>query len=203
MSLTPPIGASGIYTLASPYSTLYKTGVTYTCKAVRRLSEVIKNGTEPYSAYYATVSLDETTYNTDVANDECIVTLVSTGGDWLYVPTSYISSYPNANGIAYHSIVLAAHIGAIPTYMDLTSLKTKFSNLIRDNIGITPDIQEVVVSKEKMLSIADHNTVEAARVANITDTTTDSAKVITLTAENTSLRQKLTELETYITTHLS
>lgn len=198
MSLTPPIGASGIFTLDSPFDTTLQASATYTCVAVRRLSEIIKNGIDPFLKYYVPKNIDQTKYNTDVKNNECIVTLRSTGGDWAYIPTSYIKSYPNMNGIAYHSCVLAISLGALPTYLDLSELKTSMINLVRDKIGITSDVKTVVVSKETKLSIADSTALETARQNNITDSTTDSAKVIALTNENASLRQQISALESYI-----
>jgi hypothetical protein len=53
MSLTPPIGASGIFRLSSPYASLLQSNVSYTCDAVRKMADIIVLGIDPHAEYYA------------------------------------------------------------------------------------------------------------------------------------------------------
>lgn len=198
MSLTPPIGSSGIFQLGSPYAALLQSQVTYTCDAVRKMSDIIKLGIDPHTQYYLPHSLDRTVYETDLQNGESIVSLRSNGGHWVYVPTSYVLSYPNANGIPYTALVLGINIGAVPNYLDLSAVKARIVDLVRETIGVSSTVTQVAISPTKSLPQTDHNAVEAARVANITATKTDRALMLEMKTQRDALLQRNQELEAYI-----
>lgn len=198
MSLTPPVNASGIFTLAPPFAAQLIPGVNYTCIAVRKFADIQKLGIDPYEIFYVPNALSETIYLADVQAGECIVTLRSNGGAFLYVPTSYITSYPNMGGIPYTAIVLGINLGAIPNYVDLSAIKTKISNVVHDSFGVTPDIQQAAISETKNMSIADANAIESARLAAITDNQTDLAKYLEANADLQAALDKIAELEAYI-----
>lgn len=198
MAMIPPIGTSGVYTLSGPFSAQLRANTSYRCEAVRRISDLIEFGVEPYEEYYAPVGLSKSTYDSDLSNMVSIVSLASESGHWLYVPTTYITSYPNINGVAYTALILGVQLGAIPNYMDLTGLHAAIKELVTDTIGVIPSIQTVGVSAAQLLSQTDHDAVEAARQYKINNTQTNRAKVIALSQENASLRQRLQQLEAYV-----
>jgi len=202
VSLTPPVGASGLFRLASPFEQDLIPGVNYTCIAVRKFADIQKLGIDPYATFYVPNGLAESIYVTDVANGECIVTLRSNGGAFLYVPTSYILSYPNMGGIPYTAIVLGVSLGAIPNYVDLTAVKVAIANVVHDMFGVTPQIQQAAISETKNMSIADANAIESARLAEITNNQTDRAMYLAAQAQLTAALAKIQELESYIATTL-
>lgn len=198
MSLIPPVNVSGMYTLANPFNQDVVPNTPYTCIAVRKFADIIKKGEVPYDLYYAPKGLSAQQYQTDVNAGECIVTLRSAAGQFIYVPTSYILSYPNQSGVRYTGIALAVELGPIPDSADLSAVKTRITNVVRDTFGITPGIQQVAYTDTVLKSAADHAAIEAARVANITDNMTDYAKW--KQAEQTVIAQanKIAQLEAYI-----
>jgi hypothetical protein len=202
VSLTPPVNASGIFTLASPFDQKLVPQVSYTCIAVRKFADIQKLGIDPFQIYYVPNGLDEAKYNTDVNAGECIVTLRSNGGAFLYVPTSYITSYPNMGGIPYTAIVLGVNLGAIPNYVDLSVVKAKISAVVHDAFGVTPVIQQAAISETKNLSIADHTAAESARQAEITDNQTDYAKYLAANNALIAAQAQITALENYIKANL-
>lgn len=198
MALIPPVGTSGIYKLASPFNTLLQSNMSYRCDAVRRIADFLELGFDPFEEFYAPRGLAKEVYDLDLQNQVCIVSLVSTGGHWVYVPSTYILSYPDINGVPYTVMVLGLELGAIPNYKDLTGLKQAISNLTRDTIGITPTIKEVAISAVQKLSQADHDALENARVVAINNSQTDRAKLLATQAELAALRQQYDELEAYV-----
>lgn len=202
MSLTPPVSASGLFQLAPPFEQELIPGVNYTCIAVRKFADIQKLGIDPYSTYYVPNGLTETIYEEDVVAGECIVTLRSNGGAFLYVPTSYILSYPNQGGIPYTAIVLGVDLGPIPNYVDLTAIKMAISNLVHDTFGVTPQIQQAAISETKNMSIADANAIEAARLSEINTNQTDRAKYLASQAQLSAALAKIQELESYIASTL-
>lgn len=199
MALIPPIGAAGIYQLGAPYNGLLTTGVSYTCNAIRQMGDFVKRGVDPYTEYYKPYNLSEQVYTNDVQAGVSIVSLRSSGGHWVYVPTSYILSYPNIGGISYTGLVLAANLGPVPDYLDLTALKAKIRDVIIERIGIqTTEITTVAVTEKKLLTQADHIAIEAARAQNISDITTDYSKYLSEKNRADSLQTRLAELEAYV-----
>jgi hypothetical protein len=198
MALIPPVGTSGIFKLAAPFSTLLQANMSYRCDAVRRIADFLEVGYDPYEEIYVPSGLTKSVYDLDLQNQVCIVSLVSTGGHWVYVPSTYIVAYPDINGVPYTVMVLGLELGAIPNYRDLTGLKQAIANLTRDTIGVMPTVREVAISAVQKLSQADHDALENARVLSINNSQTDRAKLLAAQTELAALRQQYSALEEYV-----
>lgn len=203
MALIPPVGTSGIYKLAPPFSTLLQANMSYRCDAVRRIADFLEAGIDPFEEFYVPRGLSKAAYDQDLMNQVCIVSLVSAGGHWVYVPSTYVLSYPDINGVPYTVMVLGLELGALPNYRDLTGLKQALANLTRDTIGVTPTIREVAISAVQKLSQADHDALENARMLAITNTQTDRAKLLAAEQELALLRQQYAQLEAYVQNHMA
>lgn len=194
MSLIPPIGTAGIYQLKAPFASHLQPSVSYRCDAVRRVSDMVEAGIDPFAEFYETNGIDESKYNQDLLNNVCIVSLVSAAGHWVYVPSSYILSYPNVNGVPYRVMLLGVELGPIPDYMDLSVVKSSVADVVRDTIGITPQIKEVAISPIQNFSQNDHDVVEANRQAAILSSPTWKAKYLDIERRFTALQQAYNEL---------
>lgn len=198
MNNIPQIGMQGIYTLLTPFDTLLLPKVAYRCAAVRRLEDIVAAGGDPQADYYTARGLDTATYQTDLAAGVCIVSLRAGNGSWVYVPTSYIASMPDQGGIPYTTLALAIKLAAIPDSLDLSYVKSKIQAVVKDNLGVDSTVRTVVISPTTFLSQTEHDTIEAARQANITNSTTDYAQLQQVTQERDTALQKVSELEAYI-----
>lgn len=198
MALIPPVGTSGIYTLAAPFNSLLQADMSYRCDAVRRISDFIEVGIDPFEEFYVANQLEKNTYDQDLMNQVCIISLVSSTGHWVYVPSTYILAYPDINGVPYTVMVLGVEIGAVPNYLNLAGFKQAIINLTRDTIGVIPTIREVAISAVQKLSHVEHSVLENARVLLVNNSQTDRAKLLAAQAELNQLRQQYDQLETYI-----
>lgn len=179
MALIPPIGTSGIYSLLSPFASQLQPNVAYRCEAIRKLSDLIEADVDPFEEIYRPNNLTQEQYEQDLANQACIVSLQSTTGHWVYVPSTYIKSFPNVNGVAYRVMVLGVEIGPVPEYMDLGALKSAVSDTVRDTFGVTPTIKEVAISPVQNFSQHDHDVIEANRANAIVNSDTWKSKYLT------------------------
>lgn len=202
MSLTPPINVTGVYTLSGPWAQDVVPNTPYTNIAIRKFADIIRDGQDPYQVYYQTKNLQLADYQRDYDAGECIVTLRSAGGQFIHVPTSYILSYPNQSGVPYAVMVLGVNLGAIPNQADLSVIKQKISDVVHDYYGVTPSIQQAVISEVQNKSAADHAAIEAARQNEIRERQTDYSKYLAAQATVQSQAQYIQQLETYIRTHL-
>lgn len=198
----PTVGARGFYTLQAPFNTLIAQDDAYTCQAVRRIGDYLALNEDPLNNVYIYNGLTEADFELDQKENMFIVSLQSDRGQWLYVPVRYIISYPIMNGIPYQTMMLGVSLGAVPADMDLTSIQNMVSDLVFETIGIRPQISPVVTSKQKLVSRANHEAIEIARLARATQNKTFYSRWRDLVTQFTSLLQKNTELETYIKNNL-
>lgn len=196
--IVPNIGVAGVWTLTAPFDTTLAANTSYTCIGVSTLADVASGGIDPYSTYYAPKQLSQAAYAADLANGVCIVSLQSSAGVVQRIPSSYIQQYPAVGGVPYRVMALACTLSAIPDSLDLTAVKDQISALITDTVGVSSTITEVQLSQSTQLSRAQAATVEAARQAVVTNSTTDRSKLLAAQTTIASLQEQIGILETYI-----
>lgn len=194
----PSIGVKGLYHLLSPFDTALLPNVPYECTAIRSMSELVASGIDPQATYYTPAGLTTAIYLSDTAAQVRIITLQSDSGIPVYVPSTYLNTFPDIGGVPYTTLVLAINIGAIPDYLNLAYLKSKIAATVLENLGIVSEVKTVVVSQPTILSQATHATVEAAREAIVGVVSTDYARYLAAAAQRDSALKKIVELETYV-----
>lgn len=194
----PDIGATGNFTLKAPYNTLIKPKVSYTCKAIRKISDLLADGLDPFNLVYEPLNVDKPTYIKDLKDDVCIISLQTGNGEWAHFPSNAIIKFPNMNGIVYRAIMLGVSLGALPDTMLLDALKTSISNLVYDTLGVTTEIKEIVISNPAIVPKVDHDLIEAARLSKVTVTMSDSSKLSKANQDLAIARAKVLELENFI-----
>jgi hypothetical protein len=198
MNVIPSVGVSGLWSLASPFNSKLLPNIPYTCIAIRKLSDIVAAGGNPEADYYAINGLDNNRYISDLNNGACIITLQGGSGSIVYVPSTSINNYPDIGGVPYTVLALAINLGAIPDSLDLSYLKYRVGDVVRDTIGIQPNVNVVAISPTTLVNDRDAKAIEAARLANIGTVVTDYAKYLQAAAELNSARQKIQELESFI-----
>lgn len=202
---TPPLLTKGRYTVTAPYTT--NPTAIYTCVAIRSFADIYQLGFDVYKTYYESMGLTNgavvgsTTFNFDAerARQPNIITLRSEDGTYLYVPDTYITSFPDMGEFLYNHMVLSVSLGALPDYLDLSALKAAVQGLVAQHFGVAT----AVVSEHRSPSTTNptrtqHESLEAARLGAITLLETDHAKALRLQAERNVLQAKVTALTTIL-----
>jgi hypothetical protein len=197
MAILPQIGSTGVFRVRHPFDTIVNPTGAYECSGIRLISELLSYTDSVVDKYYYVYGLTRDDYTRDRDAGESIVTLKN-GNDYIYIPASYIISFPDVTGIPYHVITLAVTLGAIPVGADLSTITDKISNLLTDTNGVVPDIVPVETSQVQYVSYDDDKLIKAKRAALISDRLTDTAK----SRVNLELYEatiiKLRELENFI-----
>lgn len=200
----PSIGSHGIWTLMDPFQNALVTGVGYTCLAVRNLSDITVAGGDAYNDYYfENYSIPQIKFDEDVRNEVCIISLQSSAGTVVYVPSSYILKFPATGGVPYTAIALAVSLGAIPDSLDLSFVKAKITQVVHDALGVNPTIQLAAQSESTLVPQVAHASYEAARQLNITERQTDYSKYLEAAAARDKALQQITALTQYIKDHIA
>lgn len=192
------IGMTGLYVLAAPFNGLLKAGVAYTCVSIRKFEDLIADGVDPKVTYYLGNGLSQADYDRDYRAGLSILTLQSSDGSVLHVPQYYVVSAPDQGGIPYRVLALGIKLSATPDSMDLSYVKSRIQEVVRDNIGVESEVQELVISSVLHLSQTEHAALEAARQAKITSSMTDYAQLLEVTRQRDAGLRKIQELEAYI-----
>jgi hypothetical protein len=197
MAILPQIGSTGVFRVRHPFDTIVNPTGVYECSGIRLISELLSYTDSVVDKYYYTYGLTKDDYERDRDAVESIVTLKN-GNDYIYIPSSYIISFPDVTGIPYHVITLAVTLGAIPVGADLSTITDKISNLLTDTNGVVPVIVPVETSQVQYVSYDEDKLIKAKRAALISDRLTDTAK----SRVNQELYEatiiKLRELENFI-----
>jgi len=197
-NIIPFIGATGFYTLLTPFDTKINIDEQYTTKAIRSISDYISNNENIKALVYDANGILSTVYDQHVLDDIEIIALQSDLGHWIYVPSPYISKYPDPNGVVYKTTMIGVSLPPLPVELDLHLLDTDISNLIIDRLGVTPVIKQVETSKPVLVSDAIDVQHTTTRLALTNGDITDRARVLTLQSTLQQALNKITELETYI-----
>ena len=197
--ITPPINASGIYTLYTPFSV--PTSVVYRCDAIRTFKELAKRGIDVFTTYYSPLNLAESIYNEDALLGASIVTLVSATGEFYYVPNTYIQSYPGSSGVRYDRKVLVIELGLMPTTIDLDYFVPIVQDLVKKNVGVDNTPSVVIAPYSGTVTHDQHVTLEASRRVAIQNYVSKDEQITKLQAQVTALQAANDKLMAVIAAH--
>lgn len=197
---TPPLLAKGRYTLVAPW--IANPNMLYTCMAIRAFEDIYKLGYDVQTIYYhsrglvdgSIITSPAFTFAAERAKQPNIITLVGDDGSVIYVPDTFIASYPNLSEVKYSHMVLSVSLGALPDYLDLNAVKAAVSGLVAQTTGVTPTVLEHRVPSTENPTAGQHETLEVTRLSAITLLETDHAKVLRLQSEKTLLQAKINTL---------
>lgn len=196
--ILPNIGASGTWSLKPPFNDKLVANLAYSCKAIRKLSEVVATGMDAKAEFYDKYDLGDDTYNLDVKNDISIITLVSSEGNWLFVPSSYLNGWPSSDTVPYAVVGMLLNLGALPNTIDPSFLSEKVSNVVQANLGHTPEIKFATLSETTNKTWSDHESLEQARQTLISDSNTDYVRRVKAEADLAAAQAHIQALEQYI-----
>ncbi len=194
MSLNvPPIGTRGLYSLKAPFTTV--PNQLYECGAIRFFKDVENQGIDVFKKYYEPWDLTQADYTRDRSAGVVMVTLISDSQAPIYVPSSYILAFPGLTSVRYQYVVLSASLGALPESLDLTFVKNQVAEAIAETVGVMPQVFENVAEATGVVTPEQHDALEAARQAAVTNRTTDRALYLEEKQKRITAETKLAALE--------
>lgn len=195
MSYKPNIGDSGFFKLKTPFDVLVTDKTLYTCQSIRTINDFISSGESVYEKFYSPLKIPVEQYQQDLVDNVFITGLQAGTGEWVFVPSSFIESAPNNNGVKYIPVVVGVSLGAIQDTFNLEAIIAQFKDIVITTLGITPEVKGVVVGSPKWLSNEEHEMVEAARKEKISTSTSPVVMYKYVSAENERLRNVIAEYE--------
>lgn len=192
MRLTPSIPSKGRYTLKDPFVAVPT--VAYSTIALRKFQDIEEEGINVFAEYYEPMGLTEAVYLSDAREGALIVTLVDDVGNFIYVPDTYILSFPNMGDVKYQHVVLSISLGALPEYVPLDALKQTLSGLTSDMIGVSNVVSEHIAPSRGVVTPENHELMEIARTAAISMRTSERAEYLKEKQKRIALEEQVTLL---------
>lgn len=198
MNVMPPVGTKGLYVLKPPYDALLKPANIYECGAIRYFRDLENNGSDIYKTYYQPQGLAKSDYEDDLRDGIVLVTLLSKEYPPVYVPSSYIKSYPSSLNKPYNQVIMSASLGALPDDVILDTLAINVADIVSDVLGVEVKVNYGIVPLSDIVTPEEHESREAARLGAISMRDTDYAKLKAVQDQNAVLKQRNAILEQII-----
>lgn len=188
---TPSLYAAGKYEVNSPF--VLDANFVYTCIAIRSFADIVAQDEDVFVNYYEPYAISDALFLADAAANVSIVTLRAEDSSIIYIPDSYILSFPDISNFAYSHLVLSLDFGALPDNLDLAHLKQQLANTALETLGvnITNGILVHKAPTTDYISSVQHEAATAARLAQITNAASDYQTI-------NALRRTITEQQTII-----
>jgi len=162
---------------------------------VREFKDIENQHVSVWDRYYSPAGLTADQYKSDVAEGAMLVTLFSDDAPTIYVPTTYIQSYPDVSAVSFGQRILSLNLGALPDTLPLDDLVQKMSSLASDVIGVEASVTIHNVSLTDAVTPTQAVAFEKARQAKIKDRTTERAQLVAANKTIADLQSQISVLE--------
>ncbi len=190
--VTPPINTSGLYTVYTPYTVADNT--VYRCTAIRTFDVLISNSIDVYTEFYLPFDISTDDYNLDLDMSASIITLVASDGTFLYIPNTYIESYPGMNGLDYNRKLFVMDLGLLPLDLSVENMMEDVVEVITNVVGVSATCEYVEVPYIQSITQEEHVQLEATRASAIKNHTPSAERIAELEEINNEQSVLIEEL---------
>lgn len=196
--ITPPLYARGLFTVASPWT--ITADKIYVCRAIRGFRDLYEQDKDVFEVFYkpqgfASEQDAKNAFESDRKANAAIITLIAEDdSEVVYIPDTYIETYPGMDDVKYSHMVLSVSLGALPDKLDLLATKDQIKNKVGALLGVEPDVKEHRVPHDKAITADEHATLESSRQGAITLNQTTDARIKELETQNAALQNEVDSL---------
>lgn len=205
MRVTPTINVKGLFELRTPWQAVE--GRLYQVLAIRAFDDIYRLGIDVYQTYYKPMGLIDKSldpnaeptialnFENEVKDNVHIVTLVGDDGQYIYVPDSFIISYPRSDTIPYQHVVLSVSLGALATDVNVDPVCAEVKELITARFGIAEPVVELHVAQSDIaVTPEQHYELTQARIGASNATKSAYSNSVSLQNELNASQQTILSL---------
>jgi hypothetical protein len=185
------VGVKGRFVLNPPFAELMKPNTLYTLSALRKFDEIESFGENIFTTYYNPFKLTEADLQRDRASGAMIASLMTLDARPIYVPTSYIKSYPDLNYRPYNQYIAVLSFGPLPDDTLFEPTLQALKNTTSEFLGVEPEVNLAFMPLSDVITPEQHANLEATRQAAISNRSTDYARLAEVTAQRDQLQQQV------------
>lgn len=176
IKFTPMMYARGKYELKTPW--IANVAKIYTCIAIRSFEDIYKQGEDVYKTYYEQYVregdvIGGTAFNFEAETELLpnICTLRSEDNELIYVPDTFILSFPNTTMVPYSNVVIGINLGPLPDELDLLHIEGLLKDNVLKHFGVNAEVNAMRLPMSSNPSPEEHEQLEIVRQAAITNNT--------------------------------
>lgn len=204
-NITPAVWASGQFKARSPFNVIVDPDTQFTIEAVRTVSEMQQEKIDIYDKLLKPVGIskDETTTWLEelLKAKACIIALTQRSGVNVYVPSTYLETYPMIDGVVFERLCIVVDCGSCsPGTKDrLDSTLEAITYIVQKNLGIeNPVIQYGTVPQKSYVTKTQAEAWEESRLLRIDAMANPTIENESLKKQNAELLEYVTYLETQV-----
>lgn len=191
--MIPALGKAGKYKLSPPFQ--IDETVSYVCRGVSFIQSLVDKNIDVYNDFYVPVGLSEAEYNEDLDTDESIVTLKSSDGNILNVPSSYITQIPTDEEVPYSRFGVLFEFGILPNETAFENLVTQMQDISKSTLGVEPDAALTLLPYDGFVTKEEHKLKLKEREVNIEYNASPRLQLQESLQREQSLKQRILALE--------
>ena len=192
VSRVPPPHTAGVFLVYEPFQ-ISNTAV-YKCTAIRTFDELQLRNIDVYKTYYKPKGLSETIYQEDANMRASIVVLEGADLSELYIPSTYIKSYPGGDGLAYVNKIMVLDLGLMMADVPTSHVEVLMQDIVKQHIGVDTEVKTVSVPYIGSVSHELGVEMERVRIAAIRANKTIYQQLQETTAQLDATRKQNDEL---------
>lgn len=197
----PAMNSKGRFELKEPFSC--KPDVIYEVTAIREFSDLYYQGVDVYREYYVPAGLingveykgSTFNFNEEVKQFPSILTLEGTDRTIIYVPSTYVVSFPEISEVStYSRLIMSVDLGALPDNLDLSGVIKEVNDMVSKRVGINAQAVLSRAYTPTQPTREQHITLENTRLGNIKAIDNTYAQKEKYKAENVQLQKQIKTL---------
>lgn len=167
------VNTSGKFELITPFEA--KPNVTYTVSAIREFSDLYIRGIDVYRQYYVVEGIKNGTeingkvfeFSEEAKLKPTIITLEGNDDTVIYVPSTFVKSYPIKNDVPYSRLILSADLGMLPDSVKLEAILDDVRELIIARFGVLANVDVVRGFADRQPTPEEHQLLEQSRLGMV------------------------------------
>lgn len=192
VGIVPPIGTKGIFSLIEPF--VASPSLSYEVHAIRTFKDLIARGVDPMKVVYEPVGLTAQDYANDLGDQALIITLFNPTVDPIYVPSTWIGSYPDMGVVPHQWVVASVSCGMLPESYDTQRIREAISQAVSDYTGVETTVHMTLAPVDGAITEAQYAQNLAARQAAIRNRSTAYADKLALQQQVEVMSQTISDL---------
>jgi hypothetical protein len=198
------LNAAGRFVASSPFDQVVNPANYYTVQALRNFYELEADKVDIYTLVFAPVGVAVADYPSVLSRAKSagatVAVLMDNTTTPVYVVTSYLTAFPEIDGVAYERMCIITDCGAVPATMatTLAQAMAHFQSYIQDTLGIAVTCSLGSIPTIGYVSADQAAAYETTRLSLITNSNNDLAQIRALTATNAAQTTYIAQLEAQI-----
>lgn len=202
LNVVPAYLTGGSFEANNPFDSVVNKDIYYTIEATRSVSEMQGRNLDLYSLIFKPAGVADTDYQAILDNlvkvNGAILILIAKDGTRVYLPTTYLKSFPLTDGVTYERLCIVADLGAVPPTLKglITDTITHIQQYIQAHVGIqNPVVNIGTIPVVGYVTAEQAKVFEATRQTAIANTKNDVLTIADQAATIASQAAYIAELE--------